>query len=63
MTADLWDLERLATCSVCFELRCQRLARMNRAGRDEAAVECSDCDAGRESEADIGESARAPQQA
>ncbi len=45
VTADLWDLERLAACPCCFAARRKRLARINLAGAGEPAVSCAECGA------------------
>jgi archaeosine synthase beta-subunit len=42
-TADLWDLEGLATCSGCLPARRGRLARMNLSGAVEPRVACRAC--------------------
>lgn len=42
-TADLWDLEALATCSECLPARRERLARMNLSGVVEPRVACREC--------------------
>jgi hypothetical protein len=42
-TGDVWDLERFAACSVCFEARRARLERINLQGRREARVLCDAC--------------------
>ena len=41
--ADLWDLERLASCDACFGARKARLARMNLTQRPVARVPCPVC--------------------
>jgi len=43
VTADLWDAQRLATCSECSPARIERLARLNLTGRPEPRVACSVC--------------------
>jgi len=43
VTADLWDAQRLATCSECSSVRIERLARLNLTGRPEPRVACSVC--------------------
>jgi hypothetical protein len=43
ITADLWDLERLAACAACFPARWKRLERINRSGRAERRIECAAC--------------------
>ncbi|MFP3942152.1 MAG: radical SAM protein, partial [Thermoanaerobaculia bacterium] len=43
VTADLWDLERFASCPRCLEPRRARLARMNLAGAVEPPVPCAEC--------------------
>lgn len=44
VTADLWDLDRLARCPACLPVRRARLARTNLGGRVEAPVACPACD-------------------
>jgi radical SAM enzyme (TIGR01210 family) len=46
VVADLWDVERLARCPACAELRRERLARINLSGRTEPRVVCRECDGG-----------------
>jgi radical SAM enzyme (TIGR01210 family) len=46
VTADLWDLERLARCESCLPARRERLRRMNLTGEPAPAVACPDCDGG-----------------
>ncbi|MEE9561890.1 MAG: radical SAM protein [Thermoanaerobaculia bacterium] len=41
--ADLWDVDRLATCQVCAPERVARLERMNLTGRLEEPVGCTQC--------------------
>lgn len=43
VTADLWDLERLAGCPACFEARQRRLERLGLTGSGEPRVVCSRC--------------------
>jgi radical SAM enzyme (TIGR01210 family) len=43
VTADLWDVERLAVCSDCGEARIARLRRENVTGVIEQRVECETC--------------------
>ena len=43
---DLWDLQRLAGCSYCFDARLTRLGAMNRTGEPESHVTCGWCGAG-----------------
>jgi len=43
---DLWDLERLATCSHCVEARVNRLGAMNLTGLPASRVACASCGAG-----------------
>ncbi len=43
VTADLWDLERLAGCPVCLPARRERLQRANLTGRLGPAAACADC--------------------
>ena len=45
ITADLWDLDRLATCTACAGARQARLARINLTGCAESRVICADCGA------------------
>jgi archaeosine synthase beta-subunit len=44
-TADLWDLDRLATCVACARARKARLARINLTGCSEPRVVCAECGA------------------
>ena len=44
VTADLWDANRLATCTECRAARIERLGRLNLTGRPEPRVACSACD-------------------
>jgi len=44
VTADLWDVERLAACAVCQEQRVERMRRMNLSGAREPSVVCSECE-------------------
>ena len=46
VTADLWDLDRLADCPGCAEDRRLRLERINLSGRREPRIECDLCRAG-----------------
>ncbi|HUP42127.1 MAG TPA: hypothetical protein VM599_02835, partial [Thermoanaerobaculia bacterium] len=46
VTADLWDLERLARCESCLPARRERLRRMNLTGEPAPAAACPDCDGG-----------------
>ena len=46
VTADLWDIERLATCEACRVDRTERLARINLTGRGEPRIWCAQCDTG-----------------
>jgi hypothetical protein len=48
VAADLWDLERLASCPACFPARRARLARINLCGRAEPRIACSECGAAAE---------------
>jgi radical SAM enzyme (TIGR01210 family) len=41
--ADLWDLQRFATCDVCFAARRDRLRRMNLAQRVDPLPDCTAC--------------------
>jgi radical SAM enzyme (TIGR01210 family) len=43
VTADLWDVELLVTCSGCGEARIARLRRANLTGAMEQRVECETC--------------------
>lgn len=43
VTADLWDLERLAACPRCFEARRARLAAVNVSGEGVDSIRCDDC--------------------
>jgi len=43
VTADLWDLDRLADCPACFGRRRERLERLNLSGRNEPRVSCEHC--------------------
>jgi archaeosine synthase beta-subunit len=43
VTADLWDVERLAACEQCRSHRVERLRRLNATGRAELPVECDAC--------------------
>jgi len=43
VAADLWDIDRLATCPECGPRRVARLRRMNLSGRREPAVTCTAC--------------------
>jgi hypothetical protein len=45
ITADLWDAERLGTCTGCLADRVERLRRLNVSGRAEPRVVCARCDA------------------
>jgi radical SAM enzyme (TIGR01210 family) len=45
VTADLWDVERLATCNACKEPRIERLRRINVTGRPEMRIACTTCGA------------------
>ena len=45
VTADLWDLERLAICSACSGARRHRLELANRTGRVQPAIDCASCGA------------------
>jgi len=44
--ADLWDLDRLATCPDCFSRRAERLGRQNLEQRALAPVACPSCGGG-----------------
>jgi radical SAM enzyme (TIGR01210 family) len=43
VTADLWDLEKFATCSQCSAARRERLERINLSGVDEPLGRCDAC--------------------
>ena len=43
ITADTWDVERLASCDACRERRIERLRRMNLTGCAEPAIACGAC--------------------
>jgi radical SAM enzyme (TIGR01210 family) len=43
VTADLWDLERLAPCPRCFAARRERLELVNRTGETQPAIDCGAC--------------------
>lgn len=43
VTADLWDLERLAECAACFDARRRRLERLNLHGRPLPRIGCAEC--------------------
>ena len=43
VSGDLWDADRLATCSACSAARIERLRRMNVTGLPEAAIVCPSC--------------------
>ena len=43
VSADLWDLERLAGCATCFAARRARLERINLSGVGEPRVQCPAC--------------------
>lgn len=43
VTADLWDVERLATCGECSKRRAERLARTNLTGLAQPPVPCARC--------------------
>ena len=45
VTADLWDIERLATCESCRSARIERLRRLNITGRMEPRIACDKCQA------------------
>ena len=45
ITADLWDVGRLAVCPACRDARVARLARLNLTGCAESRVECNACGA------------------
>ena len=43
VTADLWDVERLASCGTCRAARIDRLRRINVSGCKEPRIKCSEC--------------------
>jgi radical SAM enzyme (TIGR01210 family) len=43
VTADLWDLEKIARCEACRPARTERLRRMNVSGRTEPKIVCDEC--------------------
>ena len=43
VTADLWDVDRFASCEGCATSRRERLGRMNATGESEALVQCAAC--------------------
>ncbi len=43
VTADLWDVERLASCGSCRAERIDRLGRINVSGCREPRIKCSEC--------------------
>jgi archaeosine synthase beta-subunit len=43
VTADLWDIDRLAECGACAAERRSRLARINQHGRREPRIACAVC--------------------
>ena len=43
VTADLWDIERIAECAACAAERRSRLARINESGRPEPRITCAVC--------------------
>jgi len=43
VTADLWDVDRLAACEDCKSARIDRLRRMNVSGRTEPRISCHTC--------------------
>jgi radical SAM enzyme (TIGR01210 family) len=45
ITADLWDVDRLAACEHCRSERIERLRRLNVTGRAEPRVACTMCNA------------------
>jgi uncharacterized Fe-S cluster-containing MiaB family protein len=44
VTADLWDVERLAACEDCRTARSERVRRVNASGRSEPRISCSTCE-------------------
>lgn len=46
VTADLWDVDRLASCEHCRAERVERLRRVNVSGRAESRISCGVCGAG-----------------
>jgi radical SAM enzyme (TIGR01210 family) len=45
VTADMWDVERIAPCAHCRAARVERLRRLNVSGRGEPRVSCAHCGA------------------
>jgi hypothetical protein len=43
VTADLWDVERLAACEHCAPERIERMWRSNVTGRAEKRIACQAC--------------------
>ncbi len=43
VTADLWDVDRLASCGHCKSDRIARVRRMNVTGRAEPRIDCAMC--------------------
>jgi hypothetical protein len=43
VTADLWDVQRIAACDECLPARTERLRRINVSGRAEPRVACALC--------------------
>lgn len=43
VTADVWDVERLAACEDCSSARIERLRRVSSSGNSEARIACSTC--------------------
>jgi len=46
VTADLWDLERLASCNACWQERKARLEALNQTGQPQPPVICAICGSG-----------------
>jgi hypothetical protein len=46
VTADLWDIERIAPCEECRLARVSRLERLNLTGKREPRVSCAACGSG-----------------
>ena len=44
ITADLWDVDRVARCEHCRVRRTDRLLRLNLSGRPEPRVQCRECE-------------------
>jgi radical SAM enzyme (TIGR01210 family) len=56
VTADLWDVEQLASCQQCGARRIERLHRLNTSGSWEPRISCNVCNAGeRDGESDASD--------